>query len=169
VQNWHTGISTDEINIAATPKTMRNSNYALGLKQKRQRTIHCRSHIDHDRIKSDDLSTRHFSLFPNVQSGSGAYPVSNSMGDRISVGARFFAPVQTGPGAHPLSCTIVIGSFPGGRKRPGRELIPHPLLVPRSKKQSKAIPLLSLRTFVAYKRGEIYLKNCTTSHIYISE
>jgi hypothetical protein len=29
--------------------------------------------------------------------------------------------------------------------------------VPRSKKQSRAIPLLSLRAFVAYKKGETYL------------
>jgi hypothetical protein len=36
-------------------------------------------------------------------------------------------------------------------------LIPHLLLVPRSKKQSRAIPLLSLRAFVACKKGETYL------------
>jgi hypothetical protein len=40
-------------------------------------------------------------------------------GDRIPVGARFFAPVQTGPGAHPASCTMGTGSFPGV-KRSGR-------------------------------------------------
>jgi hypothetical protein len=40
-------------------------------------------------------------------------------GDRIPVGARFFAHVQTGPGAHPASCIIGTGSFPGV-KRPGR-------------------------------------------------
>jgi hypothetical protein len=40
-------------------------------------------------------------------------------GDRIPVGARFFAHVQTGPGAHPASCTMVTGSFPGV-KRPDR-------------------------------------------------
>jgi hypothetical protein len=32
-----------------------------------------------------------------------------------------------------------------------------PLLVPRSIKQSEAIPLLSLRAFVVYKKGETYL------------
>jgi hypothetical protein len=32
--------------------------------------------------------------------------------DRISVGARFFAPVQTGPAAHPVSYTVGTGSFP---------------------------------------------------------
>jgi hypothetical protein len=38
----------------------------------------------------------------------------------------------------------------------GVTLTPHPLLVQRSKK-STAIPLLSLRAFVAYKKGETYL------------
>jgi hypothetical protein len=36
-------------------------------------------------------------------------------GDRILVGARYFAYVQTGPGAHPASCTIGTGFFPGGK------------------------------------------------------
>jgi hypothetical protein len=40
-------------------------------------------------------------------------------GDRIPVGARFFAHVQTGPEAHPASCTMGTRSFPGV-KRPGR-------------------------------------------------
>jgi hypothetical protein len=40
-------------------------------------------------------------------------------GDRIPVGARFFAHVQTGPEAHPTSCTMGTESFPG-LKRPGR-------------------------------------------------
>jgi hypothetical protein len=40
-------------------------------------------------------------------------------GDRIPVGARFFAHVQTGPEAHPASCTKGTGSF-SGVKRPGR-------------------------------------------------
>jgi hypothetical protein len=34
-------------------------------------------------------------------------------GDRIPVGARFFAHTQTGPGAHPGSCTMGTGSYPG--------------------------------------------------------
>jgi hypothetical protein len=34
-------------------------------------------------------------------------------GDRIPVGARFFAHVHTGPGVHPASCTMGTGSFPG--------------------------------------------------------
>jgi hypothetical protein len=40
-------------------------------------------------------------------------------GNRIPVGARFFAHVQTDPGAHPASCTMGTGSFPGA-KRPRR-------------------------------------------------
>jgi hypothetical protein len=44
--------------------------------------------------------------------------------------------------------------FPGSRKRPERDADPSPLLVPRSKKQSSAVPLLSLRVFVACKKGE---------------
>jgi hypothetical protein len=39
----------------------------------------------------------------------------------------------------------------------GVTLTPHPLLVPRSKKQSTVIPLLSLRAFVASEKGETYL------------
>jgi len=39
---------------------------------------------------------------------------------------RFSAPVRTGPVAHPASCTTVTGSFPEGKKRPGREADPSP-------------------------------------------
>jgi hypothetical protein len=46
----------------------------------------------------------------------------------------------------------------GGSKRPGRDADPHPLLVPRSIKQSRATPLLSLRDIVACKKGETYLQ-----------
>jgi len=62
-------------------------------------------------------------------------------GDRISVGARFSAPVQTGPEAHPASCTMSTGSFPGVNRGRVVTLTPHPLLVPWSWK-SRAIPLL---------------------------
>jgi len=51
-------------------------------------------------------------------------------GDRIPVGARFYAPVQTGPGAHPASCTMGTGSFPEVKSGRGVTLTPHPLLVP---------------------------------------
>jgi len=49
-------------------------------------------------------------------------------GDRISVGARFPAPVQTGPEAHPASCTMSTGSFPGVKSGRGVMLNPHPFL-----------------------------------------
>jgi hypothetical protein len=51
-------------------------------------------------------------------------------GDRISVGARFSAPVQTSPGVHPASCTMGTGSFQGVKSGRGVTLIPNPLLVP---------------------------------------
>ena len=40
--------------------------------------------------------------------------------------ARFSAPVQTDPGAYPASCTMGTASFPGGKKRPGRDADPSP-------------------------------------------
>ena len=39
-------------------------------------------------------------------------------GDRIPIGARFFAPFLTGPGAYPASYTMGTGNF-SGVKRPG--------------------------------------------------
>jgi len=55
-------------------------------------------------------------------------------GDRITVGARFSAPVLIGPGAHPASYTMGTGSLPEV-KRPGRgaEHLPH--FSPRLKKE----------------------------------
>jgi hypothetical protein len=50
-------------------------------------------------------------------------------GDKIPVGARFFAHVQTGPGAHPASCKMGTRSFPGV-KRPGRGADHPPLSEP---------------------------------------
>jgi hypothetical protein len=49
------------------------------------------------------------------------------------------------------------GCFPEIESGRGVTLTPQPLLVPRSKKQSRDIPLLSLRAFVACKNGETYL------------
>jgi hypothetical protein len=46
-------------------------------------------------------------------------------GDRIPVGARFFAPVQTDPGTHPASYTMGTGSLSRGVKRSGRG-VDHP-------------------------------------------
>jgi hypothetical protein len=53
-------------------------------------------------------------------------------------------------------------SFPGVECGRGVTLTPHPLLV-MSKKQGIAIPLLSLRAFVAYKKGETYLNSLNSS------
>ena len=50
---------------------------------------------------------------------------SGRSGDRIPVGARFFAPAQTGPGSHPASCTMGTGSFPGVKSDRGVTLTPH--------------------------------------------
>jgi hypothetical protein len=58
------------------------------------------------------------------------------------------------------------GSFP--RVESGRvvTLTPHSVLVPRSEKQSRAIPLLSLRAFVACEKGETHLKPALPKIIY---
>jgi hypothetical protein len=76
-------------------------------------------------------------------------------GDRIPVGARFFAHVQTDPGAHPPSCTMDTGSFPGLNGR-GVVLTTHPLLAPRSW-VSRTIPLLPLLAFGACYRANFTL------------
>jgi hypothetical protein len=55
-------------------------------------------------------------------------------GDRIPVGARFFAPVQTGPGTHPASYAMSTWSFPGV-KRPGRGVDHPPPIAPRLRKE----------------------------------
>jgi hypothetical protein len=73
------------------------------------------------------------------------------------MGARYSEPLQTGPGAQTVSGAIGTGSFPGVESGRGVTLTPHPLLVPMFK-QSRAIPLLSLRTFMACKKGETYNK-----------
>jgi hypothetical protein len=56
------------------------------------------------------------------------------------------------PWTHPASCTMRTGSFPGVKSGRGVTLTPHSLLVAKSKKQGRAIPLLSVRAFVACKR-----------------
>jgi len=69
--------------------------------------------------------------------------LAGGFGNRIPVGAKFFAPVLTGPGAHPASCTMGTGSFPGVKSGRGVTLTTYPLLVPWSWKGT-AIPLLPL-------------------------
>jgi hypothetical protein len=48
-------------------------------------------------------------------------------------------------------------SFPGEESGRDVTLTLHPLLVQRSEKQSRAIPLLPLRAFVACEKDETYL------------
>jgi hypothetical protein len=83
-------------------------------------------------------------------------------GDRIAVGESFSVPVQTGPGAHPASSTMGTGSFPRVESGRGVMLTPHPLLVPRTKQHRRVIPLLSLRAFVACKKGKTNQTHITT-------
>jgi len=68
---------------------------------------------------------------------------SGRSGDRIPVGARFFAPVQTGPGVRPASCTMGTRSFRRIKSGRGVTQTPHLVIVPWSRK-SRAIPLLPL-------------------------
>jgi hypothetical protein len=49
------------------------------------------------------------------------------------------------------------GSFLGVKYGRSVTLTTHPPLVPRSKNKNRALPLLSLRAFVAYGNGETYL------------
>jgi hypothetical protein len=59
-----------------------------------------------------------------------------AIGVRSSAGAKDFSYVlyaQTGSGAHPISCTMgTRGTFPGGKARPGRHADHSPHLVPSS-------------------------------------
>jgi hypothetical protein len=80
-------------------------------------------------------------------------------GDRIPVGARFFAPVQTGPGAHPSSCAMGTRYFPEVKSGRGVTLTRHPLLVPWPRKSSD-IPLLPLCAVLPVQS----LSACTRVH-----
>ena len=68
-------------------------------------------------------------------------------GDRIPVGARYYATVQTGPGAHPASCTIGTGSFSRGQSGGGVALTNHYHLAPKLRKEQSFTftPLMGLR------------------------
>jgi hypothetical protein len=56
------------------------------------------------------------------------------------------------------------GSLPGVESSRGVTLTPHPLLMPMSKNRV-AVPLLSLRDFVAYKKGETYQPTNLTTYL----
>ena len=91
-------------------------------------------------------SPRHYS----VVSRATAYGLDGPGIESRGVG--FSAPVQTGPEAHPASCTMGTGSFLGVRCSRGVTLTPQHPPSAEVKKFSRAIPLLSLRAFVAYER-----------------
>jgi hypothetical protein len=74
------------------------------------------------------------------------------------VGARFSAAARTGPGANQTPVQWVPG-LSRGKKRPGRDGDPSPLLVPWSLK-GRAIPLLPLRVV----RPVQSLSACTGVH-----
>jgi hypothetical protein len=64
---------------------------------------------------------------------------------------KFPLPVETGPGAHTVFCVMGTGSFPGVARGRGVTLTPPPSSAGVIK-QSRAIPLLSLRVFVVCKK-----------------
>ena len=72
------------------------------------------------------------------------------------MGAKFSALIQTCSEAHPASCTTDTGSLPGV-KRSGRDVDHSPPPSAEVRERSRAIPLLSLKAFVAYKKSETYL------------
>ena len=74
---------------------------------------------------------------------------------------RDFQPIQTCPGGHPASCTTGTGSF-SGVEVAGAWGWPPLHLEGRGPRKSRAIPLLTLKAFVAYKKGETYLITIVT-------
>ena len=82
-------------------------------------------------------------------------------GDRIPVGASFFAPAQTGPGAHPASYTIGAVSFPRV-KRPERGAQHPPPCSAEVKKTRIASTVLPYWTFVACYRVTFTIFICFT-------
>jgi len=73
--------------------------------------------------------------------------------DKISVGTRFSA-CPDRPWGRPSLLYNSYRVFHGGRCGPGLRLNPTPHLVPMVLEKSRAIPLLTLRACVAYKKGE---------------
>ena len=70
---------------------------------------------------------------------------------------RDFPPVQTGPGVLTASCTTGTGSCPGVKCGRGVGLTPSPHLVLKVLEKSRAIPLLTLRACVAYRKVKTYI------------
>ena len=84
--------------------------------------------------------------------------------DRMPVGKRFSArPDRTcGP---PSLLYNGYRVFPGGRGGRGVGLTPHPIQC-RGPRKSRAIPLLTLRAFVAHKKGETYPTYTIAIHVH---
>jgi hypothetical protein len=114
-------------------------------------------------------------LYPNTRYRDSLR--ARRSGDRIPVGARYFAPLQAGPGAHPTSCTMDTGSL-SGVKRSGHG-INHPLTSGAVVKGiARAIPLFPFWpswsllgrnlpfTFTFYLHGTYTFLVCTI-YIYI--
>jgi hypothetical protein len=77
-------------------------------------------------------------------------------GDRIPVGGEIFRTCPERPGGPPSLLNNGYRVFPGGWIRPGRDAEPSPPSSAEVWKRSRAISLLSLRAFVACKKGETY-------------
>jgi hypothetical protein len=97
-----------------------------------------------------------------IATGYGLYDPGSNLG-----GGEIFRTCPDRPWGPPSLLSNGYRFIPGCRKRPGRDADPHPLLVPRCIKQSSAIPLLSLRAFVACKKGETYLHSLNYASSYI--
>jgi hypothetical protein len=82
----------------------------------RENTFHTHTHT---RTHTHAHTHTHIYIYIYDWLRAGRSGRSGRSGDRMPVGARFFAHVQTGPGTHPTSCTMGTESFPGV-KRPGR-------------------------------------------------
>ena len=72
----------------------------------------------------------------------------------ISRWGRDFPPFQTGPGALPASCKMGTGHFLWVEMAGAWGWSPRLHLECRGPRKSSAVPLPTLRSFVAYKKGE---------------
>ena len=87
-------------------------------------------------------------------------------GNQIPVGSRFSVPVQAGPGAHPASCTMVTGSFQGGKELPWHDADPSP---PSSAVGHKRVELYLYSPYGPYGlyRASVLVQGCTLLYLTI--
>ena len=92
--------------------------------------------------------------------GIGTELRAGRSGDRIPMEVRFSALFQTEPGAHPASCAMGIGSFPGGKERPGRDADPSP---PSSAVGHERVELYLYSPYGSYGlyRASVPVQECT--------